>query len=93
MTVEMTKADLVNAVAETGLTKKQAGEVVNAVFDGITEALQQGDKVQLIGFGSFSVKTREARSGRNPKTGETLDIAARNIPVFKPGEALKAAVN
>ncbi|MEK7274773.1 MAG: HU family DNA-binding protein [Candidatus Desantisbacteria bacterium] len=89
----MTKADLVNAVAETGLTKKQAGDVVNAVLDGITEALQQGEKVQLIGFGSFSVKNRKARSGRNPKTGEVLNIDASNIPVFKPGEALKAAVN
>jgi len=91
--VEMTKADLVNAVAETGLTRKQAGEAVNAVLDGIIEALQQGDKVQLIGFGSFSVKSREARVGRNPKTGDVLNIDARNIPVFKPGEALKAAVN
>ncbi|MBU0702140.1 HU family DNA-binding protein [bacterium] len=89
----MTKADLVNAVAETGLTRKQAGEAVNAVLDGIIEALQQGDKVQLIGFGSFSVKSREARVGRNPKTGDVLNIDARNIPVFKPGEALKAAVN
>ncbi|MFH1859621.1 MAG: HU family DNA-binding protein [bacterium] len=89
----MTKADLVNAVAETGLTRKQAGEAVNAVLDGIIEALQQGDKVQLIGFGSFSVKNREARVGRNPKTGDVLNIDARNIPVFKPGEALKAAVN
>ncbi len=89
----MTKVDLVNKVAELGLTKKQAGDAVTAVLDGIANALQQGDKVQLIGFGSFSVKSREARSGRNPRTGDVLDIAAKNIPVFKPGAELKAAVN
>lgn len=89
----MTKVDLVNKVAEIGLTKKQAGEAVNAVLNGIAEALQQGDKVQLIGFGSFSVRNREARSGRNPRTGDVLNIAAKSIPVFKPGAELKSAVN
>ncbi|MFH1564187.1 MAG: HU family DNA-binding protein [Nitrospirota bacterium] len=88
----MTKSDLVNAVAEIGLTKKKAAEAVEAVLDGIKDALADGDKVQLIGFGSFSVKKRAAREGRNPRTGATLKIAAKNIPVFKAGEALKDAV-
>lgn len=88
----MTKVDLVNAVAEIGLTKKKAAEAVEAVLDGIKDALADGDKVQLIGFGSFSVKKRAAREGRNPRTGKTLKIAAKNVPVFKAGEALKSAV-
>ncbi len=88
----MTKSDLVNAVAEIGLTKKKAAEAVEAVLDGIKDALADGDRVQLIGFGSFSVKKRAAREGRNPRTGKTLKIAAKNVPVFKAGEALKSAV-
>ena len=88
----MTKADLVDAVAEIGLTKKKAAEAVEAVLDGIKDALAEGDRVQLIGFGSFSVKKRAAREGRNPRTGKTLKIAAKNVPVFKAGEALKSAV-
>jgi DNA-binding protein HU-beta len=88
----VTKADLVNAVAEIGLTKKKAAEAVEAVLDGIKGALARGEKVQLIGFGSFSVKKRAAREGRNPRTGAPLKIAAKNVPVFRPGEALKSAV-
>ncbi len=88
----MTKSDLVNAVAEIGLTKKKAAEAVEAVLDGIKNALAKGDRVQLIGFGSFSVKKRAAREARNPRTGATLKIAAKKVPVFKAGEALKSAV-
>jgi DNA-binding protein HU-beta len=88
----VTKADLVNAVAEIGLTKKKAAEAVEAVLDGIKGALAKGEKVQLIGFGSFSVKKRAAREGRNPRTGAPLKIAAKNVPVFRPGDALKNAV-
>ncbi|MDI6736551.1 MAG: HU family DNA-binding protein [bacterium] len=88
----MTKSDLVNAVAEIGLTKKKAAEAVEAVLDGIKDALADGDRVQLIGFGSFLVKKRAAREARNPRTGATLKIAAKNVPVFKAGEALKSAV-
>lgn len=88
----MTKQDLVNKIAAIGLTKKQAGEAINAVTDGITSALKKGDRVQLIGFGSFSVRKRAARTGRNPRTGKEIKLPARKVPVFKPGEALKKAV-
>ncbi|MFC1712959.1 HU family DNA-binding protein [Candidatus Poribacteria bacterium] len=88
----MTKQDLVDAVAESGMTKKQAGEAVNAVFDCIKDALGKGEKVSLVGFGSFSVKKRAAREGRNPQTGKALKIKAKNVPVFKAGKALKDAV-
>lgn len=88
----MTKQDLVSKVAEVGLTKKQAAEAVNAVFDSIKDALVADEKVSLVGFGSFSVKKRAAREGRNPRTGETLKIKAKKVPVFKAGKALKDAV-
>ena len=88
----MTKQDLVNEVAEVGITKKQASDAVNAIFDTIKDALVDGEKVSLVGFGSFSVKKREAREGRNPRTGEPLEIAAKTVPVFKAGKALKDAV-
>jgi DNA-binding protein HU-beta len=88
----MTKQDLVNEVADIGITKKQAAMAVNAVFDSIKDALAAGDKVSLVGFGSFSVKKRAAREGRNPRTGKPLKIAAKKVPVFKPGKALKEAV-
>lgn len=88
----MTKQDLVNEVAEVGITKKQAADAVNAIFDTIKDALAKGEKVSLVGFGSFSVKKREAREGRNPRTGEPLEIAAKTVPVFKAGKALKDAV-
>jgi DNA-binding protein HU-beta len=88
----MTKQDLVNAVAEEGITKKEAAVAVNAIFDAIKEALAAGDKVSLVGFGSFTVRERAAREGRNPRTGEPLKIAAKKVPVFKAGKALKDAV-
>ena len=90
----MNKAELIAAVAKKAdLTKQGAEEAVNAVIDTITEAMKQGDKVQIVGFGSFEVKTRSARTGRNPQTNETVEIPARKAPVFKPGKALKDAVN
>ena len=89
----MNKTDLINAVAEaSSLSKKDATKAVDAVFDSILEALKQGDKVQLIGFGNFEVRERAARKGRNPQTGEEIEIAASKVPAFKPGKALKDAV-
>ncbi|PDM41077.1 HU family DNA-binding protein [Parageobacillus yumthangensis] len=89
----MNKTDLINAVAETsGLSKKDATKAVDAVFESITEALRKGDKVQLIGFGNFEVRERAARKGRNPQTGEEMEIPASKVPAFKPGKALKDAV-
>ncbi|KMY60914.1 DNA-binding protein [Geobacillus stearothermophilus ATCC 12980] len=90
---DMNKTELINAVAETsGLSKKDATKAVDAVFDSITEALRKGDKVQLIGFGNFEVRERAARKGRNPQTGEEMEIPASKVPAFKPGKALKDAV-
>ena len=89
----MTKQELVGKVAEIGMTKKEAGEAVDAVLDCIKAALAADEKVSLVGFGSFSVKKRAAREGRNPRTGAMLQIAAKNVPVFKAGKALKDAVN
>ncbi|NFA03601.1 HU family DNA-binding protein [Weissella cibaria] len=87
------KQELVNDVATTtGLTKKDATAAVDAVFASIQDTLAKGDKVQLIGFGNFEVRTRAARKGRNPQTGEEIEIAASKIPAFKPGKALKDAV-
>jgi DNA-binding protein HU-beta len=89
----MNKTELINAVAETsGLSKKDATKAVDAVFESITEALKNGDKVQLIGFGNFEVRERAARKGRNPQTGEEMEIPASKVPAFKPGKALKDAV-
>ena len=89
----MNKTELVNAVAEkTGLTKKDAGKAVDALFDTVTEVLGKGDKVTLIGFGNFEVRERAARKGRNPQTGQEIDIAASKVPAFKAGKALKDAV-
>ncbi|MEM2990527.1 MAG: HU family DNA-binding protein, partial [Halobacteria archaeon] len=76
----MVKADLVAKVAEVGITKKQAGEVVDKVFDAIKDALAKGDKVSLIGFGTFSVKVRSAREGRNPRTGAKIKIPKKKVP-------------
>jgi len=87
------KSELISVVAEkTGFTKKDTEKVVNAVFDGIGEALAKGDKVQIIGFGTFDVRDRKEREGRNPATGETITIPAVRVPVFKPGKALKESV-
>jgi DNA-binding protein HU-beta len=88
----MTKADLIAKVANLGVTKKMAGKVVDTIFDSITKALKRGDKVQLIGFGGFEVRRRAARTGRNPRTGESLRIPARRIPAFRPGKQLREAV-
>jgi DNA-binding protein HU-beta len=89
----MNKADLVNSVAEKSeLTKKDASRAVDAVFESIMEALAKGDKVQLIGFGNFETRERAARKGRNPQTGEEIDIAATKVPAFKPGKALRDAI-
>jgi DNA-binding protein HU-beta len=89
----MNKTELINAVAETGeLSKKDATKAVDAVFDSILNALKDGDKVQLIGFGNFEVRERAARKGRNPQTGDEIEISASKVPAFKPGKALKDAV-
>lgn len=90
----LNKADLVNAVAEKAeLTKKDAEKAVNAVFASIEEALSRDEKVQLVGFGTFEVRDRAQRTGRNPKTGEEIVIPASRVPAFKPGKALKEAVD
>ena len=90
----MNKAELVDAVAgASNLSKADAGRAVDAVVDSITSALKRGEQVTVVGFGTFSVKHRAARSGRNPRTGETIQIAASNVPGFKAGKGLKDAVN
>ena len=90
----MNKADLIAAIAaKTGETKKSAEASVNAFVDVITESLVKGDKVQLVGFGSFEVRKRAARKGRNPQTKEEIKIPASKTPVFKAGKALKDLVN
>jgi len=88
----MNKADLVEAVAKVTSTKKVANEAVECVIETITKALKKKDEVTLIGFGTFAVKKRKARTGRNPQTGAELKIKAKNVPVFKAGKALKDAV-
>ena len=90
----MNKAELVAAVAEkTGETKKSAEAALNAIVEVITGTLAKGDKVQLVGFGSFEVRKRAARKGRNPQTKEEIKIPASKAPVFKAGKAFKDAVN
>ena len=90
----MNKNDLVAAVASsTGLSKSDAVKAIDGTVDAITAALQGGGEVRLVGFGTFSVSHRKATTGRNPRTGEKIDIAATNVPKFKSGKALKAAVN
>lgn len=89
----MTKAELISAVAEKSeLTKKDSDKAVTAVIDAITEALVNGDKVSLVGFGTFEVKNRAARKGINPRTKEPMPIPASKLPAFKAGKALKEAV-
>ncbi len=88
----MNKGDLVNEVAKVVSTKKEAQEAVDTVFSAITTALEGGDSVTLIGFGTFKVASRAARKGRNPKTGKEIDISAKNVPRFVPGKSLKEAV-
>ena len=93
MADRLSKQDVINSVAdETGLGKKDAGGAVDAVVNTIKNALAGGDSVGLIGFGTFEVKTRAARTGRNPQTGAELKIAAKNVPSFKAGKELKDAV-
>ena len=90
----MKKVELVEAVATaTGLTKADSARAIDATFAAITGALAKGDKVPLVGFGTFGVSKRAAREGRNPRTGETVKIAARNAVTFKAGSALKDSVN
>ena len=90
----MNKSDLIDAIAlSADISKAAAGRALEATVDSITEALQSGDQVALVGFGTFQVKDRAARSGRNPQTGETIQIKASKVPGFKPGKALKDAVN
>ncbi|RYZ96946.1 MAG: HU family DNA-binding protein [Moraxellaceae bacterium] len=89
----MNKAELIDSIAtQGGLSKAQAGQALDATISAISEALKAGETVTLVGFGTFSVKERAARSGRNPKTGETIKIAATKVPGFKAGKGLKDAV-
>ncbi len=90
----MNKSELIARVAEvTELPKKDVTRVVDAVFQTISETLQKGEKVQLVGFGNFEVRERSARKGRNPQTGEEIEIPASKVPAFKPGKALKEGIN
>ena len=89
----MTKADLIDTVAgEIEISKRQAGEVIDLILNEIKSALQKGDRVALTPFGSFVVRSRKAREGRNPKTGEKIKIAARKVPAFVAGKSLKDAI-
>lgn len=90
----MNKSELIEAVAsKADLSKADAGRAVDAAFEAVTKALKKNDKVSLVGFGTFEVRKRAARTGRNPKTGETIKIKASKVPGFKAGKALKDAVN
>lgn len=90
----MTKAELVDEVAHVvQLTKKQAETIVNIIFDSIVESLRSGQKIELRGFGSFRLRSRKSRTGRNPKTGEKVDVPSKKIPYFKPGKELKELIN
>ena len=90
----MNKSELIDAVAESAdISKASAGRAVDALFDAVVDSLKNGDSVTVVGFGTFSTRERAARSGRNPRTGETINIGASVLPVFKPGKALKDAVN
>jgi len=90
----MNKAELISNVAEkTDFTKKEAEKAVGAVLASIEEAMSKGEKVQLVGFGTFEIRQRAARKGRNPQTGDEINIAAARVPVFKAGKALRDAVS
>ena len=90
----MNKNDLIDAVAgSAGLSKADSAKAVDNIFDAVTSAMQNGEEVRLVGFGTFSVSHRKATTGRNPRTGEAIQISARNVPKFKSGKALKQAVN
>ena len=89
----MNKTDLVNNIAkETGFTKKDTQQVVDLVFDNMKDSLSKGEKIQVIDFGTFEVRKRSARKGRNPQTGKEIDIPAHNTPAFKAGKGLKDAI-
>lgn len=89
----MNKTELISTVAEKAqMTKKDAEKAVNSVLTAVEEAMAKGDKVQLVGFGTFEVRQRAARTGRNPQTGKEIKIAATKVPAFKPGKALKDSV-
>jgi len=88
------KSQLIDSIAANAdISKAAAGRAVDAFVDAITDALKEGDQVALVGFGTFAVRERAARTGRNPQTGATIEIAAAKVPAFKPGKALKDAVN
>ena len=90
----MTKADLVERVArEAEMTKKDAEQLVEIIFETIIDSLNNGEKIELRGFGSFRLRERDARQGRNPKTGESVDIPAKRVAYFKPGKELKEIIN
>ena len=90
----MTKADLIDEVSKfSNLTKKETETIVNTIFDNITDALAKGDKVELRGFGSFRIRHRNSRKGRNPKTGDRVDVPSKHVPYFKPGKELKDLIN
>lgn len=90
----MTKSELIGKVAaKTGFTKKDTGLAVDALFEAVAEALAQGDKVSVVGFGVFTVRDRAGRTGRNPRTNKPMTIAARKVPVFKAGKSLKEQVS
>jgi len=89
----LTKQDLIDVVSEkAGLTKKDTAAVVDAILETVTDSLKRGEKVSLVGFGTFEAKMRKAREGRNPATGESIQIPARTVPSFKAGRALKDAL-
>ncbi|GGA75701.1 DNA-binding protein HU-beta [Neiella sp. HB171785] len=90
----MNKSQLIDKIAENAdISKASAGRALDALVEAVTDTLKAGDQVALVGFGTFTVRERAARSGRNPQTGETIEIAAAKVPAFKPGKALKDAVN
>lgn len=92
--IAVNKSDIVDLMAEQAeISKMQAGKALNAFMDSITAALRSGKAIAFVGFGTFSVKSRAARIGRNPKTGDPINIQAANVPLFKPGKILKDAVN
>lgn len=90
---QMTKEELAESIADCCCSKKEASDCVDAIIDTITKSLQKGEEVRFTGFGTFKVSERKARKGRNPRTGETIQISARKVPSFKAGKGLKDAVN
>ena len=89
----VTKADMIDKMAkEVGLSKKQANEAIDSVITNVTKALKKGDKVTFVGFGTFISRKRKARTARNPRTGDSIHVPARKVPVFRPGASLKDAV-